>query len=588
VKVSQVYYDEKNKTCTGAGPTFNMEDIELTRQYHSEVIAYNDFDYDLLPYMELWSLEPSASNCSTTCADGVAYVSEGHQTPEGTEAYVYGSLDLNSWIGDGDLGIKVIVKVSSLSLNDPLNFHMGIKDQAGNLKWEYDDSWSGIYDTGWMLITETVPESDLRQGDSYRFYWGFVDTSDSNLGKKVEIARFEVVGDKYPEGVLENNLAGVATHPSYDVYDVNHAQDSDIVSAAYASSISRTNSLGIGTDASPRIQSAIMISIDNDTYVETGVGYRMTEYNQVDSVCISVEILDLNSMSGVNIVTIDDITLNVEGDNAPSPNEVMNEKLFNLVLEDVGLIPVIGSYLKFGGHVCHYGATIGEYRGDNHLTHSTSGGKASITFDFRDSYISGASTLPGAGSTDYKMQVQICPRLRSEGGAYRITVGYTVVLENVEVVTTTYGGVITTVTTETFYETKEYTEVFDYAYFPYSDVHIVECDGTFEDDPFTITAGGSTDSYSTVNGEGWYFVVGENIQMTVPEIYGGNGLYRMDIDYWAEGMIRLKPMTFYQTQYSWTLEPNIPYYRFRAIYTSISNWPQRYAQPTFPSFFHDS
>lgn len=568
VKVSQVYYDEKTKTCTGVGPIFNMEDIELTRQYHSEVIAYNDFDYDLLPYMELWSLEPSVENCDTTCADGVAWVSEGRYSPEGTEAYVYGSLDLSSWIGDGDLEIKVIVKVSSLSLNDPLNFHMGIKDQAGNPKWDYDDSWSGVYDTGWMLITETVPESDLQRGGSYKFYWGFIDTSATDRWKKVEISRFEVVGDKYPEGVLENNLAGVATHPSHDVYDVNPAYDPDIICTAYASSISGTNSLGIGVGDNPIIQSAIMISIDNDTYVETGVGYRMTEYNQVDSVCISVEILDLNDMSGVSITPVRDIILNVEGDDAPLPNDIIGEALFNLLLEDTGLVPGLGPYIKFGGHVWRYGAMFGEYRGENHLTHSLSNGKASITFDFRDSYISGDSTLPGAGSTDYKMQVQIRPTQFGDDGVYRITVSYAVVLKNVEVMITSIGGLITT-TTETFYETKEYTEVFDYAYFPnfLGNVHVLECDGTFEDDPFTITTEGSRNYYSTVNGQGWHFVVGNSVQVTVLEIYGGKELYRMDLEYWEREMIRLKPLTFYQTQYSWTLEPNIPYYRFRAIYT---------------------
>jgi hypothetical protein len=587
VKVSQVYYDEKTKTCTGAGPTFNMEDIELARQYHSEVIAYNDFDYDLLPYMELWSLEPSAENCDTTCADGVAWVSEGSNSPEGTEAYVYGSLDLSSWIGDGDLEIKVIVKVSSLSLNDPLNFHIGIKDHAGNLKWDYDDSWSGIYDTGWMLITETVPESDLQQGGSYRFYWGFIDTSATNRWKKVEISRFEVVGDKYPEGVLEHNLAGVATHPSHDVYDVNHAHDPDTICTVYASSISATNSLGIGVSDSPVIQSAIMISIDNDTYVETGVGYRMTEYNQIDSVCISVEILDLNGMSGVSITPVRDIRLNVEGDDAPLPNDVIGEALFNLLLEDISLVSGLGPYIKFGGHVWHYGGMMGEYRGENHLTHSKSNGKANITFDFKDSYISGASTFPGSGSTDYKMRVQIRPILFGNGGVYRITVSYAVILKNVEVQVTSIGGLIT-ITTETFYETKEYTEAFDYAYFPNNEVHIVECDGTFEDDPFTMTADDSRYYCSTVNGVGWHYVVGDSIQVTVPEIYGNKGLYRMYIDYWDWDMIRLKPVTFYQTQYSWTLEPSIPYYRFRAIYASISNWTRRYAQPTFPFLLHDS
>jgi hypothetical protein len=570
VKVSQVYYDEKTKTCTGAGPTFNMEYIELTRQYHSEVIAYNDFDYDLLPYMELWSLEPSAENYDTACADGVAWVSEGSYSPEGTEAYVYGSLDLRSWIGDGDLEIKVIVKVSSLSLNDALNFHMGIKDHAGNPKWDYDDSWSGVYDTGWMLITETVPESDLQQGGSYRFYWGFIDTSATDSWKKVEISRFEVVGDKYPEGVLENNLAGVGTHPSHDVYDVNPAHDPDTICTVYASSISGTNSLGIGVADSPIIQSAIMISIDNDTYVETGVGYRITEYNQIDSVCISVEILDLNDKSGVSIRPVRDIKLNVEGDDAPLPNDVIGEALFNLLLEDIGLVPGLGPYIKFGGHIWHYGGMMGEYRGENHLTRNRSNGKVNITFDFRDSYISGASTFPGAGSTDYKMQVQIRPTLPDINGVYRITVSYAVVLKNVEVQMTSVGGLIT-ITTETFYETKEYTEVFDYAYYPINDVHIVECDGTFEDDPFTITVDGSTRYYSTVNGPGWRFVVGDSMQVTVPEIYGGKGLYRMYIDYWDRDMIRLKPLTFYQTQYSWALESRHPYYRFRAIYTSISN-----------------
>jgi hypothetical protein len=565
-----------------------MEDIELTRRYHSEVITYNDFNYDLLPYMELWSLEPSVENCDTTCADGVAWVSEGSNSPEGTEAYVYGSLDLRSWIGEGDLEIEVIVKVSSLSLNDPLNFHMGIKDHAGNLKWDYDDSWSGIYDTGWMLITETVPESDLQQGGSYRFYWGFIDTSATNRWKKVEISRFEVVGDKYPEGVLENNLAGVGTHPSHDVYDVNPAHDPDTICTAYASIISATNSLGIGYSDSPRMISAIMISIDNDAHVETGVGYRMTEYNQVDSVCISVEILDLSAMSGISSIIIDHIHLNVEDDDSPPPNDAFDEALFNLLLEDIGQVPGFGPYIGFGGHIWYYSAT-GAYRGENHLTHSISNGTASITFDFRDSYISGASTLPGAGSTDYKMQVQIGASHLDDDGVYRITVSYAVVLKNVEVMITSVGGLITT-TTETFYETKEYTEVFDYAYFPnfHGNVHILECDGTFEDDPFTITAEGSTNCYSTVNGPGWHFVVGNSVQVTVLEIYGGKELYRMDLEYWGREMIRLKPLTFYQTQYSWTLESRHPYYRFRAIYTSISNWTRRYAQPTFPFIIHDS
>ena len=573
-KVIKSGYVDNEVVITGTGTDFNAGAIYMYVGLSYLVITKDYFNYISETFDEYWSLE-STSYHQTSVSSGIATVSEGSGAT-GSNAYVTGVLDLNSWTGIGDLSISVRVRAQSeySGSSSVTQFRMGIKKMTGETIWSYTKYWTYTKDTDWVTLSTSITQTNIQKGGTYLFYWGYRDSWLTDHSQMVSIDYFSISGDKYPEDTLVNNYAGITTKPKDTSFTMSYNHDTDKVGVSYCTSVSVADSLGFGTDSSPIISSAISIGLnpDEDSYYYWG---NNIEWNEVDKVKITIEIRDAWTGALISDTpTIEQVYVNeADDDSVGDINPDMAFDAMNLVLDAIGLIPEVGGFISFIGKVYLFGVKYSTQIGENTLTQQSTTGTASSEFNYRGpAYVVG-HTLPGDGSTDFKMQFKINPSL-IPGTIYRFSIKYDVTMKHVKQSLPFLSQYW--YTTES-YTTKQYSENFDYIYLDKADTSIVDIDN-----PFLINAMSldrldpSTDIFATKNGAGWYVIVGSSIQVNAVPGYETifNKIYEfreMEISFWEEGERRFNPSVIPNLTYIQDLSDlKKVYFKFTAVYEQIN------------------
>jgi hypothetical protein len=455
-----------------------------------------------------------------------------------------------------------------------------------------------------MTLTETVRRSLDPDGFStpteYGFYWGFMGST-SDRCQYALIDNLEIRGDRRPEGVLRLTYAGVTTTLA-DGFVTGSDPETDPVCVSIATSFGDGyNSLGLGSMSSPKVRSAIWVALDPDTVgylkTENSVNYVIVEYNTVDCVKISTQVLD-ESYHPVGMgVDVTNVWTNQE-------NTIGTKKYIDLsgtmgvIMQAVSVVmvgapaswSVLAQLLKFTWQSVYYfsgfssdpGGSPSGWQKDLGACMLNSGtdpqtSTASGAIDYVSALSYPYSPTIKSGSTDLKLQLDVRPTF-NQPGIYHVNVGYDIVLNHVFCKRLQQGQPFVWLQIVETPTTKHYEQGFDILYFPDGDrVHVLQMDASQNGNhlsPFSGSAD-TTDIKLTRNGQKWYVVSNKRAEE--------NPSIRVDADssfvdgrtWWFQEMLvsflyggyrQTNPAEYAGVSLPLILAKDCPFYRIGAIY----------------------
>ncbi len=598
VIVNQEGYQSNEKTAAVSGTVCDMGNVVIQRlPYKSEITTFG-FDYDSQMVMEeYWDVASTGFLGTMDLIDGAAAVI-GVPNSGSSSTYISGRIDLFGWTGFDDLEIEIRFRFASPgyapyfppAILDGANFRLGIIRYQGDpldeddWLWKYEDNWEGISDTGWLVRTLTinrVPTADNPGVPTYAVYnlaWGFNDATISNGGLVAYLDYYTISGDGYPsiitsespDGVLEKNCAGITTTPGDGSFTFGNEYDTDDVGVGYDIILGNSvNTVGMSSSQSPTLEAAISVGMNDDQSESHGI--TLTEYNIVDSVSISayVENMQLNERGNVKVTSS-----KINAYNGGTESNPVYNSAIGLALETIGLIPGVGSYIKYLGHFSLFLYEGTQYYSRNQYTvtdydSTDNKGYADATFDFGGPLNVPFPNEPPKGITDFKMKVEFQIDGLDWNDVYTVTIEFTVTVKHViavEVLDMDDEGnpyVEYIQYSYTDEHTEVYTESLNILYFEsgnLDDVHLIESNGV--DISEYSSQIGQTTIFNTIYGPThkvvWLRAGATQIQVSAP--------YQSDLEIrifeWNSDVQQRQPIIMYVTDFLYTLELNVAFVRF--------------------------
>lgn len=584
ILVRQEGYTDADITRTTSGTTCDFGDVVIQRGSYLTEITSCDFSYDGdKVFKEFWTLHTDNPEAEYELVEDVAVLSSWTSTGNPYKVYMSADLDLYGWTTSGDLPIRVRFRFHSSSLSDGAgtfdgtNILIGVgrPDQENDPfdPLEDDFLWqepltidlSGIYDTGWVEETIVLPrasssaEPGVGSRSLYNIVWGYSRDCPQLDGLTLFLDEFSVIGDGFPRIVndrIVKNCAGVGTNPQEQQFVYGGTFDSDVVGVGYDTNFGNSiDPLGIYIGDFLDFESAITVGMDDDIWIgDTSDLPILRGWSIVDQVSIAATVEDSAGYKRGD-VSISSATINADN-GVVEPNPTHSSAL-GLALETIGLIPEVGSFIKYLGHVLLFSYEGSQYVNQNQYSEiENSDGFAQGSFDFGDGIIDGI--LPG-GTTDFQMDVDFQVLNLDWDDVYTITIQYTITVKKVvATLITVYGQTWPYPIINQFvayaladFETHVYSESMSLAYFQSGnreEIHYIEplfgCSIQAYSGP-----SGETSIFDTVYGNTCKFVwlTGGASQIHVTAPIQDDNIVR--IYEWSDGFPRLNPILLYGIEF---------------------------------------
>ena len=529
------------------------QNLETTKPFSfgPDVITFNNFSYAPELYDHYWALNTTTIEGSyiSKCEDGIAflYEEEGSSSSNGL-IRVTGWLNLEGWTGLGNLTLELRIRLQTLNeLPTNLRFYVSIETWSYTPIWSNETTWLDSSDTDWLVLEIPILKADIDyniwDADTYRFTWGWYDSTDPDIHIKAHIDYFEVTGEKVPSEVLQMHRY-VSTAPTVHSFELYSGDDIDRAAVSYTTGVSCWNSLGYGSTEMVAVYPAICTVLDPDVIrvlmQRDGRTIIQSSFNLVESINVSVTV----SHSSSNKVVYHFDRLYIGVNEAIGNDEADRSPMIELATEALALNPSLGQLLTLEDR---YQMEDVDHIDDERLVHSGTW----IAFDLDHTRPRSNGDLLSLGSTDLKMDATLIMMLPWYEGIFRFSLDYEVIFKHIVVETTspqTEGSTTENVVSLNLERSLyRFTDSFDYLKFmDITHTHILDLDVPYDNSLVSIQeVNNSAFLRETINGDDWWLVERHyppnvTLRLTAEDSYFDGVTHSFDryvTDYWRNGYL---------------------------------------------------